>query len=535
VSRTRATAGGTWSAWGDEMTPAGANGPSNLWTAFSRTAAQVPDKVAVTSSDGTTSFREVERQSERLAAFLNESGIGEHAVVHVALPNVPAFLPVLLALRRLNATVGLVSSRYRDAEFRAVTDRMRPTAYLTTSQLAGVLNRSIDVHETRAVPVFADPSAFSLVFPSSRPLGGGGEGKDATPPMERHCDRGLALVKFTSGSTGAPKGVGLTEANLLAEAANTVATLGITSSDRILVPVPVSHSYGFDLALLPLIVAGAEVVMRRSFIPMEVLTDLSHSATSVFLGVPSMYRILLGADPADVPDLSHVRYLLSCTAPLLPSLVAQCKERLGVPVCQHYGSSETGAIATHRPGDVLRHPGSVGVAMENVAVRIVGEDGVTLQTGEEGEIVVRSEAVAAGYATDELATSSDAFTRVDDHLTEYRTGDVGVIDEEGFIFWRGRRDQVINVGGLKVYPSEVVQVLERCPAVSGARVVASRDPGGEEVVHAVVTLSQSVREQDIQAYCRQHLADYKVPRRIEIVESIAMPDAQKMSNLSGDS
>ena len=161
--------------------------------------------------------------------------------------------------------------------------------------------------------------------------------------------------------------------------------------------------------------------------------------------------------------------------------------------------------------------------------------GQTLKPGDEGEIVVRSEAVAAGYATDELPTYSGAFTRVDDRVTEYRTGDVGVIDEEGFIFWRGRRDQVINVGGLKVYPSEVVQVLERCPAVSGARVVASKDPSGEEVVHAVVTLSQSIREQDILAYCRQHLADYKVPRRIEIVESIATPDAEKMSNLSGDS
>jgi long-chain acyl-CoA synthetase len=501
----------------------GAGGPSDLWTAFSRTVARVPDKVAVSSPEGTTSFREVQRQSERLADFLSGSGIGDGAVVHVALPNVPAFLPTLLALRRLKATVGLVSSRYRDAEFRAVTARMPPTAYLTTSQLAGVLDRSIDVRETRSVPVLADPSAFSLVYPSPR------------PPVEGHRDRGLALVKFTSGSTGAPKGVGLTEANLLAEAANTVATLGITSSDRILVPVPVSHSYGFDLGLLPVILAGAEAVLRRSFIPREVLADLSHSATSVFLGVPSMYRILVETDPADLPDLSHVRYLLSCTAPLLPSLVAQCQERLRVPVCQHYGSSETGAIATHRPADVLRHPGSVGVAMAHVDVRIVGDGGQTLKAGEEGEIVVRSEAVAAGYATDELPSYSGAFARVDDRVTEYRTGDVGVIDEEGFIFWRGRRDQVINVGGLKVYPSEVVQVLERCPAVSGARVVASRDPSGEEVVHAVVTLSQSIREQDILAYCRQHLADYKVPRRIQIVESIAAPDAEKMANLSGDS
>jgi long-chain acyl-CoA synthetase len=179
-------------------------------------------------------------------------------------------------------------------------------------------------------------------------------------------------------------------------------------------------------------------------------------------------------------------------------------------------------------------PESVGVALAGVDVRIVGETGETMAVGQEGEIVVRSRAVAPGYVTDESPGASGAFVRADDGTTEYWTGDIGVIDDDGFIFWRGRRDQVINVGGLKVYPSEVVQVLERCPGVSGARVIGVKDQSGEEIVHAVVTLSQSMREQDILAYCRQHLADYKVPRRIEIAESISSPEAAKMSDLSGD-
>jgi long-chain acyl-CoA synthetase len=491
----------------------------SLWSIFRRTVARVPDAPAITSSDGSLAFRQVEELASQLAELLAERGVAAGAVVHQALPNTPLFLPAFLALRKLDATVGLVSSRYRDAELRAVTHRLPPTAYLTTPQIAGVLARAIDVEKSEPLPGVGGQPGLSLVFPVA--------GKPARDT------KGLALIKFTSGSTGAPKGVGLTEANLLAEAHNVVTTLAITEKDRIVVPVPVSHSYGFDLGLLPVVYAGARTVLRRSFIPREVLADLADPATSIFLGVPSMYRILAETQVAEVPDLSHVRYLLSCTAPLLPDLVQLCHERLRVPVCQHYGSSETGAAANHRPDQVLARPASVGVACAGVEIRIVGDDGAPLPPGQEGEIVIRSAAVAPGYVTDE-GLAAAAFVRVDDRLTEYRTGDIGVLDEDGFLFWRGRKDQVINVGGLKVYPAEVTQVLERCPGVSAARVFAALDPRGEQVVHAVVTLSQSIREQDILAFCRQHLADYKVPRRIEIAEAITSPEAVKMSDLSGE-
>ncbi len=438
-------------------------------------------------------------------------------MVHLALPNNQAFVPAFLALRSLDATVGLVSPRYRDAELRAVTHRVLPAAYLTTPQLAAVLKRAISIREELEIPELADQPALSLVFPN----------ESGTPRITT----GLALVKFTSGSTGAPKGVGLTEANLLAEASNVTTTLEITQEDRIVVPVPVSHSYGFDLGILSVITTGAEAVLHRSFIPRQIFKDLAHPDTSVFLGVPSMYRVLAEANPGDIPDLSHVRYLLSCTAPLLPSLVQLCHDRLHAPVCQHYGSSETGAAANHRSNEVRSRPASVGVAIANVDIRVVDEEGRELRAGEEGEIIIRSQAVSSGYVTDE-GFGSSPFTQVDERTNEYKTGDLGTLDADGYVYWQGRKDQVINVGGLKVYPSEVTQVLERCPGVSGARVVGAIDPSGEQVVQAMVMLSQSTREQDILAFCRHHLADYKVPRRIEIVEAISTPEAAKMSDLS---
>jgi long-chain acyl-CoA synthetase len=493
----------------------------DLWTVFRSTAAKSPTQVAVETGEGDLTFAEVVESAERLATRFRFLGIEPGSVVHLALPNGPEFLPTFLALRSMDVVVGLVSARYRDAELRAVTARMPPHAFVTSSRMIGVLERAIDVAKTHPVATGADESELEVAVL-----------RDA--PVDRTGVEGLALVKFTSGSSGAPKGVGLTEQNLLAEALNLVGTLGITATDRILAPVPVSHSYGFDLALLPVVLTGARAVLRRSFIPREVLRDLAHPETSVFLGVPSMYRILSETDPSAVPDLSHVRYMLSCTAPLLPSLVQQCYERLGVPVCQHYGSSETGAATNHRPADVLARPGSVGLALHGVEVRILDDRGLPLPPGQEGEIAISSRAVARGYVTDEPHHANEAFVPGQDGTVEYRTGDLGVIDEDGFVYWQGRGDMVINVGGLKVYPSEVVQVLERCPSVSEARVFSAHDHSGEEVVHAAVTIRQSTREQDILAFCRRHLADYKVPRVIEIVESMTTPEAEKMSDLTGE-
>lgn len=494
----------------------------DLWASFLRIAASCPERIAIESPQASLSFSATVIAAEQLASELKALGVSAGSIVHLVLPNHPIFLPAFLALNHLRATVGLVSARYRDAEHRALADRVAPTAYLTTPALADVLTRSIAIRERRSVALAGHAVELTLVFPA------------ASPTETSHMRPGLALLKFTSGSTGAPKGVGLTEANLLAEAANVVATLDIQQSDRILVPVPISHSYGFDLGVLPVIVAGAGAVLRGAFIPREIIGDLAHPATTIFLGVPSMYRVLLETELAEVPQLSHVRYLLSCTAPLLPTLIVDFHRRFRIPICQHYGSSETGAISNHVPSSVLDRPASVGAALSNVEIRIVGPEGELLDAGHEGEIVIRSRAVAGGYVTDETPGNGELFRQVDPDRCEYRTGDLGLLDQEGFLFWRGRKDHVINVGGLKVYPSEVVRVLESCPAVASARVVGQRDSSGEEFVHAIVSVSQSIREQDILDYCRKRLADYKVPRRIEITDTIATPESAKMANLTGD-
>jgi long-chain acyl-CoA synthetase len=188
--------------------------------------------------------------------------------------------------------------------------------------------------------------------------------------------------------------------------------------------------------------------------------------------------------------------------------------RFGIPICQHYGSSETGAATNHVPAEVLAHPDSVGLPVVNVNVHVVGEDGAPLAAGKEGEVVVRSEAVAKGYV---MGKPPGEVTLKNG---EFWTGDLGVADGQGYLTVTGRIDEIINVGGFKVSPGEVVRVLEKFPAIREAAVMGVEDAIGGSVVYAAVSLDAVATESEILAYCHAHLADYKIPRRIDILDEL---------------
>src|SRR6185503_14005051 len=260
-------------------------------------------------------FDDLEGAADRAALTLARAGIPEGALVALMLPNSLDFVPTYLALRRLSAIVALVSPKSGPVELEAIRRGVRPHCFITT---AGV-----------------------TFEPDGEPA--------ALPPD-------TALLKFTSGSTGQPKGIALTAANLDAEAGNIVTGLGLGPEDRILAPVPLSHSYGFDLGVLALLRARCSLAFEDVFVPRRILAELASGRISVFVGVPAMYRAWLGMPPATDPSLP-VRYLLSCTAPLPAAVVTAFHARYGAAICQHYGSSETGAVTTHVPDEVLERPG----------------------------------------------------------------------------------------------------------------------------------------------------------------------------------
>jgi acyl-CoA synthetase (AMP-forming)/AMP-acid ligase II len=463
-----------------------------LWEAFRARTSGLGDCTAVATPRGERTFADLWKEADRLAALFARTRIPEGAVGGLALPNSPRFLEAFLALCRLDATVALLSPQYGSGELTAIATGIKPAYIVADRTTAAGIGAAVTISRSFAA------GDLEVLVPDA--------GAEASAWS-------AAVLKFSSGSTAEPKGIALSAGNVIVEVENVTRTFGLGHGDRILAGVPLFHSYGFDLGVLPTLNAGSTLVLQDGFVPRRMLAALAGSGLAAFLGVPAQYRALLATRVDPAPDLSGIRWLLSCTAPLAPEVVTAFGERFRAPISQHYGSSETGAVTTHVPSEVLRLPASVGRPMAGVRVIVADTDGATLPPGEEGEVVVESGAVAAGYVLG--APNPSPFRE-----GSFWTGDVGRMDADGFLTLLGRRDALINVGGLKVSPVEVAATLERHPAVREAAVIGLPDGQGDELPYAVVTLSGPADESELLAFCRAALAEYKVPRRIEIRDEL---------------
>lgn len=494
------------------MTPASTD-TTAIWRAFERTAQADPGAVALSTVGATVTRAELATQASTIASAMRGAGVREHGVVMLMLPNSVEFVAAFLAVTQLPALAAPVSTLYRSSELRAICADIRPDSILVPPQHAAGITRLLDIERQHDIGVPGTDACLRLLC-VRRP------GQASVLDVRERFgvrDPGSfpALFKFSSGSTGAPKAVLWTAANVRAAAANAVETLGLDASDVVLAPAPLSHSYGFDLGILPMVFAGASLVIRSRFSPKTTLTDLVDERISVFLGVPVMYGVLNRTRLDPVPDLSSVRYLLSSTAPLPVAQIDTFRRRFNAWIVQHYGSSETGGISLHVPSEIARRPGSVGRAMENVGVGVVDCNGEPLPSGCRGEVVISGEATAAGYIQGESPHERNAFRD-----GRYWTGDVGFLDADGFLYLDGSRVGVIHVGGWKVSLAEVAQVLESHPSVVESAVTALTNAQQKTRVIAAVELRDPAEEAELIAFCRARLADYKVPRRIHVLEEL---------------
>ncbi len=488
-------------------------GGGNLALSLAAAAATRPERPAVTHGGAAVTVGELWERSARAAAMLAARGVGRGDRVAIQLPNVPAFADFYFGVLRLGAVVVPINPLLRAGE----------SAYTLEDAEAGVL---IAWHESElpdsgpgpvevigvAEPFGGDALdgyAGDARSDGGAPSDGGGDDVVEVDPEE------TAVILYTSGTTGRPKGAELTHRNLGLNTRAVVSELSMGPEDVLLGTLPLFHSFGQTCTLNASLAVGARLALLTRFEAGAAVDLVDREGVTILMGVPTMLAGI-AAVAADHGPFPGLRIAASGGAPL-PGEQAENFERVtGIPVLDTWGLSETSPAATlNRPGEA--RAGSVGRPIEGVEVQAVDDDAEGLPAGETGQLAIRGHNVMKGYwrrpdATAEAITPEGWFL----------TGDLGRVDEDGYVYVVGRLKDMIIRGGLNIYPREVEEVLHRHPAVSEAAVVGVPDERlGEEVGAAVVLApGASAEPEELREWLRQRVAPFKYPRQVWLLDEL---------------
>ncbi len=465
------------------------------------------------------SYDALRKQMARNAAALRGFGIARNQRVAIVLPNGPEMATAFLAVAGC-ATSAPLNPAYRADEFDFYLSDLKPKALIVPKGHEGPATQVARKHKIPVLALDTDARLAAGVFdliPESeedaRALARRGASADG--PAEADD---IALVLHTSGTTSRPKIVPLAVANICASARHIGATLALTPADRCLNIMPLFHIHGLIAAVLSSLAAGASVVCTEGFNALNFFARLEEFKPSWYSAVPTMHQAILarGERNREIAERAHLRFIRSSSSSLPPQVMAALEALFKAPVIEAYGMTEAAhQMASNPLPPRARKPGSVGIAA-GPQIAIMADDGTLLAAGVQGEIVIRGPNVTAGYENNPTA-NAEAFTH-----GWFRTGDLGTLDNEGYLAITGRKKEIINRGGEKISPREVDEVLLDHPAV--AQVVTFAVPHaklGEDVAAAVVLKPDSeADEKALRAFTAQRLADFKVPRQILILAEL---------------
>lgn len=465
--------------------------------------------------------RELHDASCRLSRALERLGVVHGDRVVVMMPNCPEVMVSYPAIWRVGGTVIPVLF---------VLDA-RELAYILHDSAAKVVITSPDVYpKVREASRHAPDLERVIVTGSESGVPEGGLSFDelvrTAEPLATIVERDpsdLANILYTSGTTGQPKGVMQTHHNLHAYALNSWKTSARREGERSLLVLPLAHSFGLGVLVSGYLFGGTAVLMRW-FNPEEALALIQEHQITAMAGVPTMFMYMLTHERADRYDTSSVKRWLVGAAPMPVSQIRQFEAKFGGTMYVGYGLTEScPGIAVEREG-MPRKPGSTGVPMEGVRVKIVGEDGAELPRGQIGEICASGENISPGYYKLAAATAE---TFRDGWL---HTGDMGYLDEDDYLFIVERKKDLIIRAGLNVYPKDVEEIIYRHPAVREAAVVGVPDAlMGEEVCAFIVPKSGArLTPEDVISHCQASLAKYKTPRYVEFASELPKTNIGKI-------
>ncbi len=478
----------------------------NLAVILAETATSAPDRPAAVFDGGQLSYRQLDQASDRLAASLRAAGIRPGDPVALQLPNIPQFLVSYFGILKAGGIVVPLNVLLKAPEVGFHLGDSGARILITWEGILAEAAKGAEAAGLDRVYAVGHAGDSGGVVPFERLLA-------ADVPRGEMAAReptDTAVIVYTSGTTGRPKGAELTHLQLYMNADIPGRLFGVRPDDIVLTVLPLFHVFGLSSILDICVRFGCTMSLVPRFSPAAVLAAIQRDRITIFEGVPTMFADVLSCPDLDAYDLSSLRIAISGGASIPAPVLDAFEERFGLVILEGYGLTETASTTTFNVSAGERRAYSVGKPIWGTQTQVWDDRGRPLPPGPEhvGEIVTRGLHVMKGYLHNPEATAG---TFTGDWL---RTGDLGYFDEDGFLFIVSRKKELIIRGGYNVYPSEIENVLHAHPAIAEAAVVGIPDERlGEEVMAAVIVRpAVNLLEADLDAYCRERLAAYKCPR-----------------------
>lgn len=486
----------------------------NLAMILAENRRRIPEKTAVIFDDRRMTFRELDEATNRFANVLKTFGVGRDQKVMIMLPNLPEFVVGYFGTLKAGAVVVPINMLYKSREIE----------FLLTDSEAEVLV-ACDEYLTEALTAFQQVKSCRHLIVVSYPGAGA-----AAPEIKRYDDLmksassafdmvmtdadDTASIVYTSGTTGKPKGAELTHFSQFFQA-RVLPELNqepLVPDAVILGVLPFFHVYGQTAVMSNALSRGRAISLLPRFDAGKVLEVIERDRVTHFAGVPTMYLHILNHPDRKKRDLSNLTHAGSGGAPMPVEALETWKKEYGFDIREGYGLTETSPTATHSQGEIKPRYGSCGKAIWGCDVKIVDDSGNTLPVGKDGEVLIRGVNIMKGYYKNPEATAA---TIKDGWLS---TGDMGKLDEEGYLYIVGRKKEMILRGGFNVYPREIEELIYEHPAVQECAVIGSPHPELGEEVKAVLYLKpgHTVTSDEIRNYCKDRIAAFKYPRIVEI-------------------
>jgi long-chain acyl-CoA synthetase len=477
----------------------------NLASIVTESAARVPDSPAIRLGETELTYADLDQRSARLAALLREKGLEAGDRVGVMLPNVLEFPIAYYGVLRAGGIVVPMNVLLKRREIAFYLEDSGAKLLLAWHGFAeeaqgGAADAGIE-------PVEVEPQSFAAMLAEHEPA----------PGLADTAEEDTAVILYTSGTTGKPKGAELTHLNLSRNAdVASRTTCEIEAGDVVFGGLPLFHSFGQTVGMNATLKVGACLALVPKFDPGEALETIQRDGITHFYGVPTMYGALLHHPERESFDTSTLRTCITGGASMPVEVLRGFEQAFGAIVLEGYGLSETSPVASSNHPDRERKPGSVGTPLEGVEMKVVDEDDDEVPQGEVGEIVIRGHNIMKGYwqrpdATEEAMRGG-----------WFHSGDMARVDEEGYFYIVDRKKDLIIRGGYNVYPREVEEVLYEHPKIREAAVLGvPHDEWGEEIGAAVVLHDgEQLEPEEVSAYVKERIAAYKYPRLVWFLDDL---------------